>query len=235
VTGAARELGHVRRLLADVRTAATMPRIELVASRGDPAEDEVLRDYSRPHPRYRIVGSKVVGAALLPLDEFDDVDGYLAHLRYARRRVRRARRLGYVIDRFDPNERRAELLAIHTSLPARQGQPIGAAYVDPAAVYDAGPFVDYLGAFRDETLAAYAQLRYAGEIVGLDRVMGHGDHLRDGIMFLLVAGVVEHVKSTRPHTRYVLYDMFFGAGEGLREFKTRLGFRPHYVRWRRDA
>ena len=27
--------------------------------------------------------------------------------------------------------------------------------------------------------------------------------------------------------------MFFGAAEGLREFKTRVGFRPHYVHWKR--
>jgi hypothetical protein len=224
----------MRRLLADLRTAATMPRVAVVASRGDPAEDELLRVFSRPHPRYRIVGSKAVGAALLPLDEFEDVDGYLAGLRYARRRVLRARRLGYAIAPFDPDERRSELLAIHRSLPERQGQPIAAAYVDPAAVYDRGPLVDHLGVFRDGTLLAYGQLRHAGEIVGLNRVMGHGDHLHDGIMFLLMAGVVEHVKATRPDTRYVFYDMFFGAGPGLRAFKTHLGFRPHYVRWRRD-
>ena len=63
---------------------------------------------------------------------------------------------------------------------------------------------------------AYAQLRYAGEIVGLHRVMGHGDHLDDGIMFLLMAGIVEHVKTTRPDIHYVFYGMFFGASEGLR-------------------
>jgi hypothetical protein len=74
---------------------------------------------------------------------------------------------------------------------------------------------------------------YAGEIVGMNRIMGHGDHLDNGVMFLLMAGVVEHVKATRPGIRYVFYDMFFGAGEGLREFKTRLGFRPHYVHWKR--
>ena len=50
------------RLLADVRTAVTMPRLDVVASRGEPPEDEVLRFLRRPHPRYRIVGSKVVGA-----------------------------------------------------------------------------------------------------------------------------------------------------------------------------
>ena len=235
MTDAAPDLGHVRRLLSDLRTAATMPRVAIVASRGDPAEEQLLRVLTRPHPRYRIVGSKVVGAALLPLDEFDDVDGYLAELRYARRRVRRARRLGYSIGSFEPEERRSELLAIHRSLPERQGRPIPAPYLDPAAVYERGPLVDdYLGAFRDGTLFAYVELRYAGEIVVLNRVMGHGERLRDGIMFLLMAGVIDHLKAARPETRYVFYDMFFGAGEGLRGFKSHLGFRPHYVRWKRD-
>jgi hypothetical protein len=225
--------GRVSHVIADLRTAAKMPRVNIVASRGEPAEEEVLRFFSRPHPRYRIVGNKTVGAALLPLDEFDDVDAYLANLRYARRRVRRAARLGYTVDPFEPDERRSELLAIHASLPQRQGRPIDEAYLDPAAQYETGAFMEYLGVFQDDTLVAYSHLWYAGEIVGMNRVMGHGDHLANGIMFLLMAGIVEHVKGTRPDIRYVFYDMFFGAAEGLREFKTHLGFRPHYVRWTR--
>jgi hypothetical protein len=51
----------------------------------------------------------------------------------------------------------------------------------------------------------------------------------------LVAGIVDHVKQERPQTRYVFYDTFFGAREGLREFKTRAGFSPHYVRWKREV
>jgi hypothetical protein len=224
---------RVRHVIADLRTAATMPRVDVVASRGDPAEEEVLEFFRRPHPRFRIVGNKAVGAALLPLEAFDDVEAYLADLRYARRRVRRARRLGYAVAPFDPNERRSELLAIHRSLPERQGQPIDASYLDPAASYETGAHMEYLGVLLDDVLVAYGQLWYAGEIVGMNRIMGHGDHLDNGVMFLLMAGVVEHVKTTRPGIRYVFYDMFFGAGEGLREFKTRLGFRPHYVHWKR--
>jgi hypothetical protein len=221
------------RLLADVRTAVMMPRLDVVASRGEPPEDEILRFLRRPHPRYRIVGSKVVGAALLRLDEFDDVEGYLAPLRSTRKRVRRATRLGYTVALFDPNDRRSELLAIHTSLPERQGEPIDPSYLDPDTAYATGPYVEYVGVFRDEAVVAYSELRYAGEIVGMNRVMGHGDHLADGIMFLLMAGIVEHVKEPHPETRYVFYDMFFGAGDGLREFKTRVGFRPYYVHWKR--
>jgi hypothetical protein len=48
-----------------------------------------------------------------------------------------------------------------------------------------------------------------------------------------MAGIVEHVKANRPDIHYVFYDMFFGASQGLRAFKTHLGFRPHYVRWKR--
>lgn len=228
-------LGRVRRVLDDLHTLATMPRVEVVASRGGVVEDEVWRDFSRPHPRFKVVARKAVGAELLPLDELGGAEEYLARLRYARRRVRRASRLGYTVALFDPNERRAELLAIHASLPERQGRPIDAEYLDPEAASPTGREYAYVGVVRNDTVVAYSRVQYAGDIAGMDRVMGHGDHLEAGVMFLLVAGIVDHVKQVRPQTRYIFYDTFFGAGEGLREFKTRAGFSPHYVRWKREV
>jgi|tagenome__1003787_1003787.scaffolds.fasta_scaffold20907356_2 hypothetical protein len=225
---------RVRRLVGDLRTAATMPRVAIVLSRGAAEEEEILRSFRRPHPRYRVVGRNAVGAALLPLDDFADVDEYLAGLRYARRRVRRAARLGYTVGTFDPRERRGELLAINTSLPERQGRPMDAGYVDAEAEYPTGPDLDYLGVFRGEALVAYTMIGYAGDLATLSRIMGHGDYLADGTMFFLTAGVVEHVKRVRPQTRYLFYDMFFGAADGLREFKAHLGFRPYFVRWKRE-
>jgi hypothetical protein len=227
-------LDRVRRLVGDARTAMVMPRVDIVLSRGEPAEDTILREYRRRHPRYKVVGRKTVGVALLPLDEFDGVDGYLAGVRYARRRVKRASRLGYTASLFDPNDRRSDLLAIHTSIPERQGRPIEASYLDPDANYEPCPHVEYAGVFRDDVLVAYSELEYAGDVVGTSRIMGHGEYLADGIMFLLVASIVEHVKRSRPDVRYVCYDMFFGASNGLRAFKSHAGFRPHHVRWRRD-
>jgi hypothetical protein len=228
-------LGRVQRVLDDLRTLVTMPRVEVVASRGGAVEDELWRDFNRPHPRFKVVARKAVGAELLPLDELASAEEYLERLRYARRRVRRASRLGYTVALFDPSERRADLLAIHASLPERQGRPIDAEYLDPAANSPTGPDYAYVGVLRDGTIVAYSRVRYAGDIAGMDRVMGHGDHLAAGVMFLLVAGIVEHVKEVRPQMRYIYYDMFFGAGEGLREFKTRAGFTPHYVRWKREV
>jgi hypothetical protein len=226
--------GTAERLRADLWTAATMPRITVLASRGEPAEDEILRSFRRRHPRYKLVGRKVVGVALLRLDAFDDVDGYLAGLRYARRRVRRAERLGYDVSEFDPSERRAELHDIRTSLPERQGRPMDAEFLDPDAAYPTGPAIEYLGVFRDDVLRAYVNLEYAGEIVGMMDLFGHGDALADGVMFLLTAGVVDRAKTARPATRFVYYDTFFGASDGLRSFKANAGFRPYWVRWRRE-
>jgi hypothetical protein len=226
---------RVRRLMGDLHTIATMPRVRIVLSRGTPEEDEVLRRFRRRHPRYRVVGSKTLGVALLPLDDLAGTDDYLTGRRYLRRRVRRAERLGYTVAGFDPEERRADLLAIHASLPERQGRPIDADYLDPDAVVKQGPNVEYLGVLRDGTVVAYTRLDHVGEIAGMGRVMGHGDHLEAGVMYLLMAGIVGHVKAARPQARWIFYDMFFGAPDGLRAFKRNAGFEPHLVRWRREA
>ena len=223
-----------RSLLDDLRTAAAMPRVEIVLSRGLPEEEAALRRFRSRHPRYKVVPLKAVGVALLPLDDITGVEDYLATRRTARRAVRRAARLGYSVGAFDPDDRRTELLEIHSSLPERQGRPIDADYLDPEARWETGPHIEYRGVFRDVVLVAYCKVQYAGDIAAIARVMGHGDHLKSGVMFLLAAEIVGHVKSVRPHARYLLYDMFFGASAGLREFKTHLGFRPYYVRWKRE-
>jgi hypothetical protein len=224
----------IRGVFDDIRTAAAMPRIRIVLSRGRPHEEALLRSFRSRHPRYKLVRFKAVGVALLPLDDLEDVDAYLATRRYMRRRVRRAERLGYTTRVFEPNERRDELLEIHSSIPERQGRPIDAEYLDPDAAYETAPHLDYLGVFHGDRLVAYSALYYAGDIVAMMRVMGHGQHLEGGVMFLLGAGIVGQVKATRPRTRYLFYDTYFGAGEGLRAFKVHLGFRPHYVRWKRE-
>ena len=31
--------------------------------------------------------------------------------------------------------------------------------------------------------------------------------------------------------KYIMYDTFFGASEGLKKFKEKLGYKPYKVRW----
>jgi hypothetical protein len=226
---------NVRGLLDDVRTAAAMPRVKVVLSRGRPHEEALLRSFRRPHPRYKLVRFKAVGVALLPLDGLADADAYLAARRTTRRRARRAERLGYTFGLFEPEERRAELLDIHASIPERQGRPIDPEYLDSEELYETGPYIEYAGVMRDGVVVAYSRLHYAGDIAAMMRVMGHGAYLDDGVMFFLAAGIVGHLRARHPETRYLFYDTFFGAGAGLRAFKEWLGFTPHYVRWTRET
>ena len=221
-------------LAADLRTAAAMPRVRVVVSRGDPAEEQMLHDFRRRHPRYRVVGRKSVGAALLDLGDVPDTDAYLAGLRKTRRCARRAEKRGYTVGLFDPGARRDDLLAIHASVPERQGRPIDEHLLEAEHLYETAPNLEYVGVFHDATLVAYCGVEYAGDVAAVARIMGHGDHLRDGVMFLLVTGVVGRVKEGHPATRWLFYDTFFGAGPGLREFKEHLGLRPHLVRWTRE-
>jgi hypothetical protein len=225
----------LRRLVGDVRIAARMPRVDIILSRGSEREDAVLRWFSGRHPRYKVIGAKTFGVALMALNEVSGAEDYLADRRYARRRVRRATRLGYRTELFDAFAHQQDLLAIHASLPERQGRPIDPSYLDPDAQPRRGPHVDYLGVLLDGTVVAYSRLDYVGDTAGLGRIMGHGDHLDNGVMWLLMSAIVEHVKSTRPQARWLFYDTFFGAPAGLRAFKTNAGFRPYYVRWRREA
>ena len=199
-----------------------MPRVTIVLSRGGEEEEAVLARFRRRHPRYRIVASKAVGVALVPLDDVTGVDDYLAGLRYARRRVRRAARLGYRFDVFDPDERRDELLAIHASLPERQGRPIDPEYLDPDAVHDRGPDIEYVGVFLDGVVVAV-------QPPGLPRRdRGHGPHHgsrrppREGGHVPAHRGDRGPCQGHPPGARYLFYDMFFGAPDGLRAFKTNL-------------
>jgi hypothetical protein len=59
-------------------------------------------------------------------------------------------------------------------------------------------------------------------------ILGHGDHLNDGIMFLLFQGVVEHQAGLGGSFFYNRAD---SGGEGLRWFKARLGFEAADIEW----
>ena len=53
-------------------------------------------------------------------------------------------------------------------------------------------------------------------------------------MYLLIHFTINdmhQVRSRQGYPRWVMYDMFLGGLEGLREFKRRCGFTPQRVSW----
>jgi hypothetical protein len=80
-------------------------------------------------------------------------------------------------------------------------------------------------------MVAYLWVVKSGELAVLSRLLGHADHLSNGVMYLLITSYIEQELFKLHDVRFVMYDTFFGAGDGLKLFKTRCGFRPYKVKW----
>lgn len=93
------------------------------------------------------------------------------------------------------------------------------------------------GVFNAEgRLKGYIHVFVCGEVAIIFRILGHGDDIDKGIMYLLASEVIHYLIGLRrkqENLRWVMYDTFFGASSGLRYFKERLGFTPFLVKWSR--
>jgi hypothetical protein len=81
----------------------------------------------------------------------------------------------------------------------------------------------------DELLVGYISLRRTGDIVCYSQILGHGDHLKQGVMVLLHHDVVqwlsEHTDSYAQGLRYIMYGAVDSGGPGLMRWKKWGGFR----------
>ena len=84
----------------------------------------------------------------------------------------------------------------------------------------------YFGVLKGDKLVAYAWVTVYGEVALFNSMLGHGDHLNHGVMFLLITQIISLFLDEVKEVKYVMYDTVFGASEGLRHFKKLLGFRP---------
>jgi hypothetical protein len=51
-------------------------------------------------------------------------------------------------------------------------------------------------------------------------------------MYLLITSSISNLIDSNINIKFVMYDTIFGASDGLRLFKKRLGFKPYLVKWR---
>jgi len=207
-----------------------------VAMSGDEECRLLYSSFTRRHPRLRVIQSKRWGVALLAIPErFDDYfrNPQRAHLR---REFNRASRAGLTFVAVDPKTRLEEIFGINRSAETRQGQPMHPHYLDEARVrryFERS--TDVFGVTdADGVLRAYVCVRVCGEVACVERILGHADTLNAGVMWVLIAGTIRELaerKRTQGNPRWFMYDMFFGASPGLRQFKQWVGFGPHRVSW----
>jgi hypothetical protein len=225
----------VPRLLNDLFEILCLRRLEIHLGSG-PEAAAAYRWLTQLHPRYPFFACKAIGVELIDLRRFGDFPEYLATVSgknstaYYRRR---ALRKGHSFVHIDKNDHIEEIHAINTSSARRQGRPMEKDYLRWKARFPVDENSLYFGIKTTQArLVAYLDVSCVGEVAYVGPVLGHSRFLDDGIMYLLFAEAVRVLMEKTSSIRYFMYDMYFGASDGLRLFKKRLGFQPFYVRWR---
>lgn len=174
--------------------------------------------YSRAASLYRLTGN------------FDD---WLDDHRTARKRSGRAYRLGYRFSLINRASYEDDIHAINTSMPERQGRPMGQGYqhrptFTPLPMECPRHHVYTYGVRYGDTLAAYLWLYRSGDLAMVSSILGHADHLENNVMYLLWFGMVwnqQHLGGT------VFYNLHNSGTDGLRFYKERVGLKPGNVKW----
>lgn len=222
------------RHIALIRELAALPLAHLrFEARIEPVNVvSTYRYYTRRHPRYKIIQHKSWGAALVDLRRHGTRENYLDSIRsknFGGWHARRARARGYTVTEIDRNDHVDAIHDIHTSVDERQGRPMDAKYQEKQLSFDVLPHFSYFGVLDPAgKLVAYATIGRYGNFSSFAQLMGYRNN--DGIMHLMVSEIVAR-QIDEGRVDYVMYDTFFGALPGMRQFKTILGFEPYRARY----
>lgn len=224
-----------RDLLTEALELSRLPSVTVEMS-GDERCRDLYASFTRRHPRWRLIQNKRWGVALLRIpDQYDAYfkDPKRAHLR---REFNRATRAGFAFGPLDPHARLDEVMAINRSAEERQGRPMHPHYLDEDRVVDNFAHASDVYGVTDSAgvLRAYVCVRACGDVACVERLLGHADVLRQGVMWVLLVGVIREFVGRRQidgRPTWLMYDTYFGASEGMRQFKRWIGCEPYRVRW----
>ncbi len=172
------------------------------------------------------------GAALMEVPE--SLEEWRSQHRTARKRSDRCERLGYEFSRIDYAQFSDDIYEINTSLLERQGRPMSDGYRKhhrqgslphyPCELHNIRTY----GVLRGSGLYAYMTLYRINELALVSMILGHGDFLRDDIMYLLFTGML---KEQAELGGWFYYNRWDSGQEGLRYYKEKLGFHEGDIRW----
>jgi hypothetical protein len=166
--------------------------------------------------------------------DLEQTDKWRDEHRTARKRADRCERLGYRFQKIDRHLYTEDIYRINTSLEERQGRPMSNGYTTRQSY---APLPDYpcprhrvttYGVLRDHNLYAYLWLYRAGDLALVSSILGHGDRLRDDVMYLLMQGIIHAERDTGGFLTYNRHD---SGTDGLRYYKERCGFTEQRVEW----
>ncbi len=226
----------IKKALNSLKLLSEILRLRAVDVRlGCGAEDEAIRtSFNAPHLRLPLIRKKTLGVALIEAGAYGSGAAYLAAQNgknSAAYFARKAGRAGYSVRSFEPN---AEIDAIHeinVSLSERQGKPMLASHTRKEESFSVPASHRWYGVFSSEgSLVGYIEVIESGELAIINRILGHGAHLDHGVMYQAGTYTICDIID-RGACPWILYDTMYGASEGLKLFKRRLGFKAYRARW----
>jgi hypothetical protein len=134
---------------------------------------------------------------------------------------------------FNWNEKLDDIFEINTSSEIRQGREMDLSYkIYPKKVNYPKNEEDFnivhIGAFYGERLVGYVELYIYGNFAMVNRILGHKDFLKYGIMNLLMKHCVEY--GINNNIKYINYlTMQNRKNNSLSAFKYRVGFREYSI------
>jgi hypothetical protein len=224
---------------------SSLPVLAINLEHGDTTDDscrveplKLFEQYTLPSLTYPGYGELEVNTSVLIIPNDIEQDWWGSPESYwMRQKVRRAIKMGYVFAPFEWDDYLDDIYEINTSKAERQGRPMTQAYRERPQPQGRMPEQPcprhrngFFGAFRDGRLYGYVLIVQSGEMMLFSKILGHGDHMEDGLMNLLVYEAVRW-HHERSGTKYAVYYLHDSGTSGLQFFKRKMGFVGYVVRW----
>lgn len=161
----------------------------------------------------------------------ENIDEYLKHIGAKSRNMnKKALKNGISTALFQWNDRLEDIYAINTSSKQRQGREMDKAYIEypkkVETIKEKDFSIVYVGAFKDDTLVGYVELYVYGNFIMTNRILGHKEQLKYGVMNILIKHCVEY--AIENNVAYINYlTMQNRKNNSLSAFKYRVGFREY--------
>ena len=190
--------------------------------------------------RHRLIifKNKSLGVALIDLLHFNNFEEYIKSINgknSAAYYSRKAAKRNYTFVKINRNDYIDDIYEINTSTEERQGRKMSNSYVTKVDKYVDEPAYNYFGVLDENgKLVSYCNIGFYGEFVLIAVLLGHKKHLNNGVMYFMITNLIQLIYADyiEKGYKYVMYDTFFGASEGLQQFKRKLGFSPYKVNWK---
>ncbi len=161
----------------------------------------------------------------------DSIESYLKNIGAKSRNMNKKAEKSFIFCKvFNWNEKLDEIFEINKSSPNRQGREMDKSYTlypkKLENLNESDYSIIHIGAFIEENLIGYVELYIYGNFAMTNRILGHKNYLKFGVMNLMIKKCVEYaIENSIEYINYLT--MQNRKYNSLSAFKNRVGFREY--------